>query len=57
MSRSGTAEEPRLFSRYPIPVRLLFTLFALIPATLPLSQPGGQALPVMLTIQSEKICL
>ena len=54
MSRSGTAEEPRLFSRYPIPVCLLFALFTFIPATLPLSQPGGQALPVMLTIQPEK---
>ena len=42
MSRSGTAEEPRLFTLHPIPVCLLFTLFALIPATLTLSQPQGR---------------
>jgi hypothetical protein len=42
MSRSGTAEKPRLFTLHPIPVCLLFTLFALIPATLTLSQPQGR---------------
>jgi hypothetical protein len=57
MSRSGTAEEPRLFTLDPIPVCLHFTLFALIPATLTLSQPGGPALPVILTIQPQKNCL
>ena len=42
MSRSGTTEELRLFSRHPIPVCLLFTLFVLIPATLTLSPPQGR---------------
>ena len=57
MSRFGTAEEPRFFTLDPIPVCLHFTLFALIPATFTLSQPGGPALPVMLTIQPQKNCL
>ena len=42
MSRSGMAEEPKLFTLHLIPVCLLFTLVALIPATLTLSQPQGR---------------
>ena len=57
MSRSGTAEEPKLFTLHPIPVCLLFTLVALIPATLTLSQPQGQLCLLFSLSGPKKTCL
>ena len=57
MSRSGTAKEPKLFTLHPIPVCLLFTLVALIPATLTLSQPQGQLCLLFSLSGPKKNCL
>ena len=53
----GTAEEPKLFTLHLIPVCLFSPLFALIPATLTLSQPQGRLCPFCSLFSPQKTCL